>query len=187
MSPFLQAVWMALPVVLGGLAHVAAIRLELLPSLARIPLDGGLTFRGRPLLGPNKTLRGVLVMIATTALASLALARLGNPTLAAVAPQTRWPLGWGACLGLGYLLGELPNSFLKRQFGVPPGGAAPGRGRFLFAFLDQADSLVGVVLMARWITPLPFLVLVWLLLLGLVIHPLVGCLMILLGLKHRLG
>ena len=187
MSPFLPAVWMALPVVLGGLAHVAVIRLDLLPSLARIPLDGGLTFRGRPLFGPNKTLRGLLVMITATALGSLVLAHLGSVGLAAVEPQIRWPLGWGACLGLGYLLGELPNSFLKRQLDVPPGGEALGRGRLLFSFLDQADSLVGVVLVARCITPLPCPVMAWLLVLGLVIHPLVGLLMIQLGLKRRLG
>ena len=61
-SSLLTAICVALPVVAAGLIHVAVIRAGFFPGLARIPLDGGISAGGRPLLGANKTLRGALVM-----------------------------------------------------------------------------------------------------------------------------
>ena len=49
--------------------------------------------------------------------------------------------------GLGYVLGELPNSFMKRRLGVASGKTAAGwRGR-IFLVVDQADSVVVPLLM----------------------------------------
>ena len=48
----------------------------------------------------------------------------------------------GLLLGLGWVVGELPNSFLKRQQGVGPGQS----GRWWNAVLDQVDSLFGALL-----------------------------------------
>ncbi len=60
----LQSIWLALPVIAGGAVHIAFIKLGALESLARIPIDGGLTFRGRRLFGDHKTVRGIVVMVA---------------------------------------------------------------------------------------------------------------------------
>src|SRR5450432_4214077 len=68
--PFAQTLLFALPVIVGGGLHIAAIRIGLWPGLARVPLDGGLTWRGRRIFGENKTVRGAVVMVAATALAS---------------------------------------------------------------------------------------------------------------------
>jgi CDP-diacylglycerol--serine O-phosphatidyltransferase len=43
------------------------------------------------------------------------------------------------------MLGELPNSFLKRRLGIAP-GATPARGRPLFVLMDQLDSGIGCAL-----------------------------------------
>ena len=56
-----QVLWLALPVILGGAVHIAVIKLDWLGALARLPLDGGATFRGRRLLGAHKTVRGAVL------------------------------------------------------------------------------------------------------------------------------
>ncbi len=93
------------------------------------PLDGGLKFfDGRPLLGPSKTVRGVLLAIGATALAA--------PVLG---------LAWsvGAALAALSMLGDLGASFVKRRFGLHPSSMAFG--------LDQVpeSALPLLVLKAR--------------------------------------
>ena len=136
-----QATWLALPVILGGLVHVAVIELDLLPALARLPLDGGVTVRGRRLLGDHKTVRGAVTMIgATTAFVDFGRIR---------------PLVWGLVLGGGYIVGELPNSFVKRQLDVAPGERPAGPLAPVFWLCDELDSLAGVLvcMSAVWAPP----------------------------------
>jgi hypothetical protein len=131
--------------VLGApLLHGPVLALDLLTSLKR-PLDGGATIGGRRVLGNHKTWRGALFMI-------------GGPTLAAVA-LTRWPAYrdalpddvadappplWGALVGLGVVVGELPNSFLKRRLDIAPGTQRHTPGGLALIVLDQADLVPGV-------------------------------------------
>lgn len=49
------------------------------------------------------------------------------------------PLITGALLGAGVVVGELPNSFLKRQFDVPPGGRSHSAPGMALALFDQVD------------------------------------------------
>ncbi|MDP2343010.1 MAG: CDP-archaeol synthase [Deltaproteobacteria bacterium] len=186
----LQALFFAAPVVVGGLVHIAVIKLRLLAPLARVPLDGGLSLRGRRLFGDNKTLRGALVMITATALACWGFSFVGlGSALPVVVEQRDQPLWWGALLGTGYILGELPNSFLKRQLDTAPGAPAPaGAPRVFFWVLDQIDCLIGVaVVVAVAGHPLPWSIVATLLGVTLVLHPLLAGLMVLLGLKSRVG
>lgn len=185
-----QALWFSLPVILAGLTHIAAIRLDWLPALARVPLDGGCTVRGRRLLGANKTLRGALVMVAATVLATAALAWAGGAVhreLSVADLQRNQAWLWGLLLGLGYVVGELPNSFIKRQLDIPPGAAPRHRWRALFWTLDQADSLIGILVVLAFVwRPDPAFAAV-LLALTLLVHPAVAGLMVMLNLKDRIG
>lgn len=52
------------------------------------------------------------------------------------------PLLLGSVFGLSYSLSELPNSFVKRRFGIAPGAVSP-RHRFAQYVIDQADSAAG--------------------------------------------
>jgi CDP-2,3-bis-(O-geranylgeranyl)-sn-glycerol synthase len=71
-----------------------------------LPLDGGLRFLdGRPLLGPSKTVRGVIVATVASALA---------------APLLGVPTGLGALVGAAAMTGDALSSFLKRRLGVAP-------------------------------------------------------------------
>ena len=76
------------------------------------PLDCGHRFAdGKPLLGPSKTLRGVLAaVLATTVLAAI------------------FRYGWmvGLIIGLLAMLGDALSSFIKRRLGMPPGSMALG-------------------------------------------------------------
>lgn len=85
---------------------------RLLGSRFAVPVDGGCRFLdGRPLFGPSKTLRGLVLSIAVTALVA---ALLGLP----------WTLGVG--FAAASMAGDLLSSFLKRRLNVPPSGQALG-------------------------------------------------------------
>jgi CDP-archaeol synthase len=155
-----RAVWLVAPVLAAGLVHVAVLKTGALSAMA-VPLDGGRTLRERPLLGARKTWRGLLLMPAATALATSLQARLAGR----LSPRaTRWvgaspgcgPRPWlvGAVLGFGYCAAELPNSFVKRQLGVPAGGSA-ARLRWLQYAVDQADSVAGCMLALRLVCRRP--------------------------------
>lgn len=114
----LQLLWLALPVIIAGFMHLVVLKLDLLPSLRQRPIDGGATFLGQRVFGDNKTWRGALVMIAGTAGAAVLLAWINQHFLQWTVPASvaqHHPLLWGALLGSGYILGELPNSFVKRH------------------------------------------------------------------------
>lgn len=187
----LRALWLAAPVTLAGLTHVLVIRCGLLQPLARVPLDGGVTFRSRRLLGDNKTLRGAVVMSLATGLWILlfdVVERSYGPALGLrVVDAARWPAFlYGALIGAGYIVGELPNSFAKRQLDIAPGAPAP-RGRAAFWLIDQVDSALGVLLILACLTTLSGSFCGWLVALTLVLHPAVAWLMVRLGLKRRVG
>jgi hypothetical protein len=139
---------------------MAVVRFDLFPGL-RIPLDGGRTFRGDRIFGDNKTWRGVVAMVSLSALlgavqglllgpwaASAGLACMDFEAWGAGGGGVSWSVGYAVVnlvLGLGYVLGELPNSFAKRQGGIAPGGTGEGaRGRW-FRLLDQSDSVIATL------------------------------------------
>jgi CDP-2,3-bis-(O-geranylgeranyl)-sn-glycerol synthase len=76
------------------------------------PLDGGyLTAKDRHLLGPSKTVRGLIASVLTTA----AVAQLIG-------------IGWqvGMMIGAFAMLGDLSASFIKRRLDLPPSSQAVG-------------------------------------------------------------
>ena len=125
------------------------LRFDLFPSLKR-PLDGGATLGGRRLFGDNKTLRGALVMSSGTTAAALVLTRQRwfskrLPAELREAPPTLY----GLLLGAGVVLGELPNSFLKRQLGIAPGDRRSSPLGVAIAAYDQADFVPVAALTLR--------------------------------------
>ena len=187
----LSALWLAAPVIAGGALHIVAIKHNVLPWLAR-PLDGGLTVRGRRLFGDNKTWRGVILMVGFTTLAALAQAWIVDQfawaralTLAGTG-EIRPPV-WGLLLGAGYVLGELPNSFVKRQMNIAPGQAGRGWTGPAFWVIDQIDSLLGALAAMSVVWTPPWTVVLALLAITLAVHPVAAFSMVVLGLKHRVG
>ncbi|MCB1751143.1 MAG: CDP-archaeol synthase [Gammaproteobacteria bacterium] len=98
-------------------------------------LDGGwLLADGRPLLGPSKTLRGIVSAVLAT-------------TLAAPLLGVSWSIG--LLIGGFAMLGDLLSSFFKRRLGLNPSAMAFG--------LDQIPESLLPLLVCR-----PLLDLSWL-------------------------
>jgi CDP-archaeol synthase len=137
--------WAFLPALGAALAHAPVLRYDLLPSLKR-PLD-----RGSGVLGDNKTWRGALAMWSGTIAATVALTRL-EWFQAKLAPELADapPTAYGAVLGAGVVLGELPNSFLKRRLGIAPGNRGRSAPGVAIAVFDQGDFVLG-----SWLTLAP--------------------------------
>jgi CDP-2,3-bis-(O-geranylgeranyl)-sn-glycerol synthase len=99
------------------------------------PLDGGALFvDGRPLFGPSKTIRGIVLGVAAT---SGAAALIG--------------LGWevGALIGTVAMASDLGSSFVKRRIGLAPSSMAIG--------LDQIPESLFPLLACRPLLPLTML------------------------------
>ena len=142
--------------VLGApVLHAPVLALDLFKTLKR-PLDGGATLGGRRVFGDNKTWRGGLFMVAGPALAAVALTRW--PAFRDALPDAvgdARPLLWGALVGLGVVVGELPNSFLKRRLNIAPGAQRRTAGGLALILLDQADLVPGVWLCLAPVYVLP--------------------------------
>ncbi|MGE0711726.1 MAG: CDP-archaeol synthase [Planctomycetota bacterium] len=180
-TEILRVFWLSWPVLVAAAVQIAVIKLKLLEGLKR-PLDGGRTVRGKRLFGDHKTWRGAIVYVVVSMLAVIPQAVWPQPNLQYFDyTKTFLPyaLDVGFLLGLGFVVGELPNSFLKRQQAIPPGE----RGRWWNVLLDQVDSLVGCLLflLPLWVAPLK----VWLLVLVICsgLHIAFNAVFVLLGLK----
>jgi CDP-2,3-bis-(O-geranylgeranyl)-sn-glycerol synthase len=139
--------WILLPVLGAPLAHAPVLRFDLLPAWKR-PIDGGRTFRGRRVLGDNKTWRGAAVMFGGVVAAALVLERVEAYTRR-LPPGVRraGPLRTGALLGVATVAGELPNSFAKRRLRIPPGRRAGGAAGVAISVVDQADFVLAAWLL----------------------------------------
>ena len=188
MIAVVRAAWMVAPVLAAGLGHVAVLKTGALGRLAA-PLDGGRTLFGRPLLGPGKTWRGVVLMPVLTAIAATLAVSLGRrlPPEVSPFPGRRVP-AWvlGGLLGLGYCAGEIPNSFVKRRLGISAGRSAR-RLSWLQYGIDQTDSVVGCLLALRLVYRARPVELVLAAALGTGAHVAVDGLMTAIGLRSRLG
>jgi CDP-2,3-bis-(O-geranylgeranyl)-sn-glycerol synthase len=110
----MDGIWLDLKLLLLlGVANSAPIAVKrLLGQRWAAPLDFGLDFvDGRPLLGPGKTIRGVVAAIVASALAAWALGM---------------PPSVGALIGTVSMAGDALASFVKRRLGLAPSGRATG-------------------------------------------------------------
>lgn len=150
------------------------------------PLDGGATLRGRRIFGPNKTLRGFAGMVPASAAAFGTLAWLLRDSPAI------WPLSLaqyvalGAWAGFGFMAGELPNSFVKRQIGIDAGRAPERPAASVAQFVaDRLDSGIGMLAALSVAVHVPLLTWAYVLLVGPFIHWTFSLLMFRLGIKPR--
>jgi hypothetical protein len=165
MSEFTRALSFTSPLLVGLIAHGLCIKYGLLAAMAR-PIDAGRTFRGRRLLGQNKTFRGVLAVAAGTAIGFLLRAFMGGTAL--LEPEAPWlsqpSIGtalFGFLVGAAAMLSELPNSFAKRQLGIRPGEQGARAVGVIFYVVDQIDLLLGVCLVLALAVTLSPLFVLW--------------------------
>ena len=184
-DPIACGVFLLLAFTLAGAAQTAWFASPASHAFA-LPLDGGMRFRGRRLFGANKTIRGFVMMVPA---AAAAFALLGATVAADVGV---WDLSLssfatvGAVAGFGFMAGELPNSFIKRQLDIAP-GTAPRRvaaGVLQFG-ADRLDSGIGMLAAVSLLVPTPWQTWAVVLIVGPVIHWSFSVLMFRLGLKAR--
>jgi CDP-2,3-bis-(O-geranylgeranyl)-sn-glycerol synthase len=176
------ALWFFAP---AGAANVMPILVAAVPALKKFeaPMDFGLTFRGRRVLGAHKTWRGLIsgLLAATLALwlQQLMVAHIGwlHDWTHQINYATLPVLILGPLFGLGALGGDAIESFFKRQRGV-----APGHGWFPF---DQVDYIIGGALVTAPFVELTLRQYAWLVLLWLVVHVAASYLGFILKLKER--
>jgi hypothetical protein len=128
--------WAFAPALGGALAHAPFLRFDLASSLKR-PLS-------EQRFGANKTWRGALAMSGGTLAAAVALHRV-HAYRERLPQELRaaGPLRHGALLGAAVVVGELPNSALKRRLGIGPGERAGSPLGVALAVHDQADFVLG--------------------------------------------
>ena len=183
LDPIACAAFVVLAFALAGCAQAVWLSSSISRQLAW-PLDCGATFRGRPLFGPNKTVRGFVVMVPATSLAFVLLA-LTEPAGVWRLPASHHAL-LGAVAGMGFMAAELPNSFVKRQLHMGPGFAAEGRvSRPLFAIVDHIDSVCGALGAMALLVTVPRWTIVYLLPVGWIMHRVFSALTFQLGGKVR--
>jgi CDP-2,3-bis-(O-geranylgeranyl)-sn-glycerol synthase len=108
---------------------------KILGDVLSYPIDGGaLLPDGRPLFGPSKTIRGLVLSFLITPLAAVFL---GFP----------WQLG--LLIAGAVIAGDLLSSFVKRRIGLSPSSRAIG--------LDQIPESLFPLLASRWLLPVTFL------------------------------
>jgi CDP-2,3-bis-(O-geranylgeranyl)-sn-glycerol synthase len=134
------AVWIFLP---AGIANAAPVFANKIPVLNRwnTPLDFGMSWRGKRLLGANKRFRGLAFGVVVAATVSV-LQYLPDIHYQASIQSVTSAAFSGALLGFGALMGDAIESFFKRQRGVKPGDS-------WFPF-DQTDYIIGGLACWLW-------------------------------------
>jgi CDP-2,3-bis-(O-geranylgeranyl)-sn-glycerol synthase len=176
------ALWFFFP---AAIANVVPILVAPVPYLRKFnaPIDCGLTFHGKRVLGSHKTWRGLIagILCATLALGLQQLAVEHIGWIRSMTSQVNYmslpTLVLGPLFGLGALGGDAIESFFKRQRGV-----APGEGWFPF---DQTDYIIGGALATMPFVQLTILQYLWLIVLWLIVHVVSSYVGYLLGLKDR--
>ncbi len=132
----MQAILILQLLILLAVANgTAVIAKKVLGDAFARPLDGGAVFvDGRPLFGPTKTIRGIVLSLLATPLSASLMG-------------LEWKLG--ALVAIGAMAGDLLSSFVKRRLGLSPSSMAIG--------LDQIPESLFPLIAARMLIPVTLL------------------------------
>lgn len=144
-------IWFFLPAGAANIAPILAAHWGPIRKFNR-PIDGGKTWRGKPLLGKNKTWRGFiagwLAAVAFIALQYLAVENIPALNEWSLVDYTSISLVLVATMqAFGALGGDSIKSFFKRQIGIHSGQS--------WVPFDQIDFLLGAALSTFWLVDLP--------------------------------
>jgi CDP-2,3-bis-(O-geranylgeranyl)-sn-glycerol synthase len=155
------SLWFLLPAAVANMTPIAVAKLPVVKNW-NAPIDGGKMFRGKPILGPHKTWRGVVfgVLLATLTLwlqqviiahgvwpASITddyMSYVSLPLLIA-----------GPLFGIGALGGDAIESFFKRRRNIESGKS--------WIPFDQIDFIVGTIIATLLVVQLPLRTYAWML------------------------
>ncbi len=182
-----------MPILLTGIINMLWVKKG--PDALRKALDGERNWRdGRRIFGDNKTWLGFIGYILWAIVLATVWGAIApvNPGLEQLnlfyvyhENTVAFNLLIGFLLGLAYALFELPNSFLKRRLDISPGKPARGLLKIFFILLDQADSIIGCVLVLALFYPLSLPEALLIILLGAATHIVLNLLLYLVGLRRN--
>ena len=138
-----QIASLIVPLLLPGLALIIVLKFKLFKSLD-IPIDFGITLNSKRIFGRNKRLKGIIVMTVVAIFVSYILGIVyWNGYSAYIDPIfSSNPLFIGFIYSLSYTLGELVNSFAKRQMNIAPGAIVSSKFANLQTFFDLSDGII---------------------------------------------
>lgn len=152
-----------LPVYMANMAPVIfRNRLKFLDK----PMDFGKTYKGKRILGANKTIRGLIVGIILAIIIVYLQYLLKDTrvfysmTLPAL-DYSNW-FALGILMGAGAIIGDAVESFFKRRLGIVPGKP--------WVPFDQVDFVVGALLFVSIIYIPKWYVIVSVLLISFLLH-----------------
>ncbi|MBQ4068594.1 MAG: CDP-archaeol synthase [Lachnospiraceae bacterium] len=164
-------------------------------TYVQIPIDAGKCLKdGNRIFGDNKTWKGFLGYIIFNMICMVLLGFLCAGTDIEEYNMfydgiSNMPLNnclIGLLLGLAYALFELPNSFIKRRLGIIPGKSLNGAKKWIFVFLDQADSIFGCVIIVCIYHPMSLWFYLVYVLVGAVTHIVINMLLYVLRLRKNM-
>lgn len=172
MSTYISALLLFLP---AGIANAVPVLVKKVPGLSKLkaPIDGGISFRGKRLLGANKTWRG---LISGTLVAGFT-AWILYPMISIDTGSTLNGIALGCAIGFGALLGDAVESFFKRQKEIPSGSS--------WLLFDQLDYVMGALLFSLPFVRLAGIDYLLVILTYFVLHFIVSYVGYLLGLKDK--
>ncbi|MBI4146197.1 CDP-archaeol synthase [Candidatus Woesearchaeota archaeon] len=123
------------------LIMIPAYVANMIPILARripwnVPVDFGMSFNNKRLLGSNKTWKGLVLGVSAGTFSGWLIAN-------SYWPIAVHPLLWSFFVSLGALLGDLVKSFFKRRLNIKS-------GKSWFPF-DQVDFSIGALALGSFV------------------------------------
>jgi CDP-2,3-bis-(O-geranylgeranyl)-sn-glycerol synthase len=135
----IKCIYLMLP---GIFANMAPILFKNHFKKLAIPIDLNKTYKGKRILGDNKTLRGfVLGILLSIIIVYIQTLLYSYPTFQSISfvnYETTNFLLLGFLIGFGVLFGDSFESFIKRRLDIAPGSS--------FMPWDQIDSVIGAII-----------------------------------------
>jgi CDP-2,3-bis-(O-geranylgeranyl)-sn-glycerol synthase len=161
------ALWFMLPAAAANTAPIVAAALPGIKTHS-MPIDGGRTFRGKPIFGLHKTWRGLLagIIVGTLVFWLQEIAYQHHDRIIELIGTRDYltlpALLCGPLFGIGAIGGDAIESFFKRQRGITSGGT--------WVPFDQLDYILGTLIVTAPIVALSLREYILTLVLWFIIH-----------------
>jgi CDP-2,3-bis-(O-geranylgeranyl)-sn-glycerol synthase len=171
----LKCFYLMLPAYFANMAPVFFKNINLL----RYPLDFNTKLGGKPLLGKNKTFRGLVFgVILAIFVAYVQSVAYTNDFFSGISflKYESWVV-IGVLMGLGAIAGDAVESFFKRRLGIKPGGK--------FIPFDQTDYVIGALVFIIPVFGFDVSIFLVSIILGLVLHIMINHISFYLGFRNE--
>jgi CDP-2,3-bis-(O-geranylgeranyl)-sn-glycerol synthase len=159
---------------------MAPVLLKRYFNILEYPLDFNLKWKGKPLLGPNKTIRGFVggIIFSMAIIDIQGRLFIYEPfyTLSWIKYPNYNTLLLGFIIGVGVMLGDAAKSFVKRRLNIKPGSS--------FFPWDQLDGAIGALILVSLRYRIPISIILSVLILAFILHLLISWVGVALGLKE---